>query len=88
MFNISCKLSLQETICIKYQSLFSGKNKKNIFSLLSAGLAKRELKANNRVREYIMVLCNTNDSGISEILLPRSEKWPRKSGYFLSVNIN
>ena len=29
-FDISCKLSPQETICIKCQSLFSGKNKKNI----------------------------------------------------------
>ena len=29
-FDISCKLSPQETICMKCQSLFSGKNKKNI----------------------------------------------------------
>ena len=29
-FGISCKLSPQETICLKCQSLFSGKNKKYI----------------------------------------------------------
>ena len=27
-FDISCKLSSLETICMKYQNLFSGKNKK------------------------------------------------------------
>ena len=30
-FEISCKLSPQETICVKYQSLFAGINKKKIF---------------------------------------------------------
>ena len=30
-FDISCKLSTMETICIKCQNLFSGKNKKKIF---------------------------------------------------------
>ena len=29
-FDISCKLSPMETICMKCQNLFSGKNKKNI----------------------------------------------------------
>ena len=29
-FNISCKLSPSETICMKYQILFSGKDKKTI----------------------------------------------------------
>ena len=33
-FDISCKLSSKETICMKYQSLFSGKNKKNISKCL------------------------------------------------------
>ena len=41
-FNISCKLSPEETICMKCQSLFSGKNKKNIVNLLSAKLAQIE----------------------------------------------
>ena len=34
------------TICMKYQILFSGKNKKNIMSLLSAELAQRVMKVN------------------------------------------
>ena len=38
-FDISCKLSLIETICMKYQILFYGKNKKNIINLSSAELA-------------------------------------------------
>ena len=41
-FDISCKLS--ETICMKYQTLFSGKKKKNITNLSSAELAKRVVK--------------------------------------------
>ena len=28
--DISCKLSIKETVCMKCQLLFSGKNKKNI----------------------------------------------------------
>ena len=35
-FDISCKLSLMETICMKCQILFSGKNMKKYFSMLSA----------------------------------------------------
>ena len=44
-FDISCKLSPEETICMKHQSLFSGKNKKisSIF-LLSAKSAQRLVK--------------------------------------------
>ena len=30
---ISCKLSPQETICMKRQTLFSGKNKKKCFNM-------------------------------------------------------
>ena len=43
-FDISCKLSQLETICMKCQILFSGKNKKNITNLSSAELAKRVVK--------------------------------------------
>ena len=32
-FDISCKLSPKETVCMKYQKPFSGKNKKNIINL-------------------------------------------------------
>ena len=40
-FDISCKLSPLETICVKWQSLFSEKNKEeNIVRLSSAGLAQ------------------------------------------------
>ena len=42
--DISCKLSPLETICIKCQILFSGKNKKNVINLLSAELAQRMVK--------------------------------------------
>ena len=40
-FDISCKLSPKETVCMKCQSLFSGENMKNIVNLLSAELAQR-----------------------------------------------
>ena len=45
-FDISCKLSLIETICMKYQILFYGENKKNIINLSSAELAQRVIKVN------------------------------------------
>ena len=43
-FEIPCKLSPEETICIEYQSLFSEKNKKTIIGLLSAEFAQRMVK--------------------------------------------
>ena len=45
-FDISCKLSPLETICMKYQSLFSRKNMKNIFTLSSAEIAQKVVKVN------------------------------------------
>ena len=42
-FDISCKLSPMETVCIKCQILFSRENKKNI-NLPSAELAQRVVK--------------------------------------------
>ena len=35
-FDVSCKLSLMEIICMKCQILFSGKNKKTYFRMLCA----------------------------------------------------
>ena len=43
-FDISCKLSVMETICMKSQILFSGENKQNIVNLSSAELAQRLIK--------------------------------------------
>ena len=43
-FDFSCKLSPQETICIKCQSLFSGKNKKNISNYYLLKLPREWLK--------------------------------------------
>ena len=47
-FDISCKLSPWETICIKCQNLFSG-NKK-YFKMLSAELARRVVKVNGFIK--------------------------------------
>ena len=44
-FDISCKLSPRETICLKDQSLFSGENKKNVITVPSAELAQRMVKS-------------------------------------------
>ena len=41
---ISCRLSALETICMKYQILFSTKNKKNIINLLPVEYAQRVVK--------------------------------------------
>ena len=38
-FDISCKLSPEETICMECQNLLSGKNKKTVINLSSADLA-------------------------------------------------
>ena len=43
-FDISCKLSPMETICMKSQILFSGKIKKIMINSLSAELARRGVK--------------------------------------------
>ena len=42
--HISCKLSALETICMRCQSLFSGKNKRDVINLSSAEFAKTEVK--------------------------------------------
>ena len=38
-FDISCKLSPEETICMKCQNLFSQKNNKNIINMSSTEFA-------------------------------------------------
>ena len=43
-FDISCKLSPMETICMKCLILFSGKNQKNITKLSSVEFAQRVVK--------------------------------------------
>ena len=45
-FDISCKLSSMETICMKSQILISGKNKKHITTLSSSESAKRIVNVN------------------------------------------
>ena len=45
-FDISCKLSSMETICMKCEVLFSGKNKKNITNVFSSEFAQRVVKVN------------------------------------------
>ena len=47
-FDILCKLSPMETICIKYQTLFSGekKRKQNIINLSAAEFAQGAVKDN------------------------------------------
>ena len=56
-FDISCKLSPMETICMKSQFLFSVKNKENI-NLLSAELAQRVEK----LKTAVHVLCYHYDN--------------------------
>ena len=43
-FDISCKLSPLETICMKCQLLFSGNNNNNIFNLSSVVFALKVVK--------------------------------------------
>ena len=51
-FNIPCKLSPKETICMKCQSLFSGENKKNISNcrLLIFFPTRRALRQQHKVQ--------------------------------------
>ena len=39
----------KETICMKYQGLFSGKNKKNVISLPSADSAQRVVNSEKKI---------------------------------------
>ena len=52
-FNISCKMSPLETICMKCNILFPGKIKKNIGNVSSAELNWRVVKVNS----LVMVFC-------------------------------
>ena len=63
--DISCKLSLMETICMKCQILFFWKNKKNITNLSSADTAKRILKACAETADimHYRYLNNSNQNG-------------------------
>ena len=45
-FDISCKLTPAETICMKCHNLFPGKNKKIMINLSSAELAQRVANVN------------------------------------------
>ena len=58
-FDISCKLSPQETICMKCQCLFSGKNKKNI-NLSSAGIAHTAEKVKISLPYHTVTNTTTN----------------------------
>ena len=59
-YDISCKLSPKETICMKCRILFSGKNKKNIINLSSAENAQRvvKVKLNACFLEYGHYYCD------------------------------
>ena len=50
-YDISCKLSSKETICMKCQILFSGENKKNVINLSFAENAQRVIKV--KVSQYL-----------------------------------
>ena len=52
-FDISCKLSPMETICMKCQSLFSEESKNDITSLSSTELAKRVVKVKLHIARTI-----------------------------------
>ena len=56
-FDISCKLSPKETICIKCQILFSGKNKKNFINSSSAENAQRGVKVKKQIIKKKKILC-------------------------------
>ena len=53
VLDISDKLSPKETICMKSQSLFSGKNKKNIINLSSAEFAQSVVKVKMHTKYHI-----------------------------------
>ena len=54
-FDISCKLSPLETICRKYQNLFSGKNKKNISKCRLLKLLPRMLSVQLKIWKPILL---------------------------------
>ena len=64
-FDISCKLSPEETICLKCQSLFSGEIKKNIVNLSSAELAQRVVKVKASAFTCMQIGQGLNPSYIS-----------------------
>ena len=59
-YDISCKLSPKETICMKCQILFFGKNKKKIINLSSAENVQRVVKVNDNIILSGAICCNHN----------------------------
>ena len=53
-FGISYKLSPLETVCLKCQSLFTWKNKKNVINLLSADFAQGVVKPRVKVKVELL----------------------------------
>ena len=80
-FDISCKLSLLETICIKYQNLFSEKNKKNI---LKCRLLKSLLKMLSALWDASSEKVPPNMLKLRIQVILRMRKVP--SGHLLSVH--
>ena len=60
-FDISCKLSPVETICMKCQNLFSGKTKQNILKCCLLGILPRLLSVNHKC-SYKYAWSNSVDS--------------------------
>ena len=75
-FDISCKLSPMETICMKCQILFSGKNKKNVINLSSVELAKTVVKVKEQFFHQKSRITFSSFSWIN-ILIPSLQKYRR-----------
>ena len=83
----ACKLSQFETVCMKYQNMFSGKNKENIskghLNFLSCKLMMFFLVIiENRIWHFIQIVFN-GDS-LHEMSIPVF--WGKKTSKFCLVN--
>ena len=60
-----------ETICMKFQVMSSGKNKKNMFNLSSAELAQKAVKADSKdFKAKITIVCCSISSWVSSQSYP------------------
>ena len=77
-FDISCKLSLKETICMNVKAYFLGRNKKNIINLPSGEFAQRAAKV---IASWMALIWNT-DSKEFNLIHQELSDLEQQSGWF------
>ena len=86
-FDISCKLSPLETICMKCQNMFFGENKKNISKCCLLKFLPRVLSDKSRFSHALVQISNTGNGNRDRIIISKNKsinKMQRSTNPFLN----